>query len=404
MGVAAVVVGGVALAAPERITLKNGKVLVGEVTEKGDALTVKPAEGPAVKVLRTDVEKRSVLSPKEQYEVKRKGLKPDDVRGMFALARWCRFNKLAAEAVALCQQILEKDPQHVGATKLMGQLEGIAPASRPGGAGVRPGGIVDRSKLLAPLPRRLTREEVKRVRLLEMRRTTLEDPPMRGRIGPKALTAFLDEMRGEKGFETDREQRDFRGNAFNNQMQQIMELTGTKYIDKHADQINISTDPQATREFQRRIQSTILKGCASVKCHGGRRARAFRLLASANSPEAWYTNFLILDSYIRENLVSQPGEAKKTKSVSRMIDRRKPENSLLLNYCLPTKETDIRHPPLPSAYNPLFNRDSDLYDQMFEWIQMLQVPHPKYNLKWDPTKPAKQRGEADKAPRKTRKP
>ncbi len=83
-----------------------------------------------------------------------------------------------------------------------------------------------------------------------------------------------------------------------------------------------------------------------------------------------YTNFYILHKYANKD--------------GRMIDRTKPEESLLLQYGLPREMTNTPHPDVP-GWRPRFTSKSDrLYEQYRAFIDSLWQPTPDYGITYTP--------------------
>jgi hypothetical protein len=72
-----------------------------------------------------------------------------------------------------------------------------------------------------------------------------------------------------------------------------------------------------------------------------------------------------------------------------MIDRLRPEDSLLLNFGLTQSVTKLPHPNA-KGFKPIFHNTSDpIYLDVAKWITSLKALAPDYGIKYDvPTGPA----------------
>src|SRR5687767_6061776 len=92
-GLACLLCAAAALAERSVVTMRDGTVHEGEVTEKGDSLEILTKGKIPFKVLRSDVASvRQAGSLKAQFDQRMAKLKPDDAVGRIELARWA-FDK-----------------------------------------------------------------------------------------------------------------------------------------------------------------------------------------------------------------------------------------------------------------------------------------------------------------------
>jgi hypothetical protein len=112
-----------AVARADRVHLKNGRTLEGEVTDRGDKLDIKMSFGSTT-VSKEDVE--SIESEKgaaTEYQEKASALAADDAEGHFQLARWCQGRGLKDEARAELLKVIATSPDHAGARALLGHVK-----------------------------------------------------------------------------------------------------------------------------------------------------------------------------------------------------------------------------------------------------------------------------------------
>ena len=134
--------------------------------------------------------------------------------------------------------------------------------------------------------------------------------------------------------------------------------------------IYVEGDPGLIRFFQTQVWPSIRRRCTSPKCHGGKSPRGglkFVVDTRENTLEGKYTNFAALSGY-------------KSSKGMRLLDRKDPKMSLLLQFGLDTKISKYRHkkeikPPLYSSLN------DPAYVRVHEWIKSLRGPlHPNYQI------------------------
>lgn len=152
-------------------------------------------------------------------------------------------------------------------------------------------------------------------------------------------------------------------------LQLLLRTTGLR----HADRVNIRGDTETFGEFRKKVLPLAMRGCARSGCHGGNTTEYFRFPTGAQSTDDFvYTSFYVLDS------THTP--------LGPMFDRDLPEESALLKYMLPPKEGKPAHPPVKNAkvMPTLENRESREYREIVSWISSLRVPHPDYQLEYQP--------------------
>ncbi len=138
-------------------------------------------------------------------------------------------------------------------------------------------------------------------------------------------------------------------------------------------QVEVLEDPESIRIFRDQVQKTWLRNaCATARCHGGTEAGRLRLVNSTSTdPEVYYTNMYILERY-------------RTNEGFPLLDFQVPSDSLLLQMCLPRRETDTPH-PLVRGWRPVFRSEEDRnYRRAVEWIDGLWTPRPDYEIDYDP--------------------
>lgn len=219
--------------------------------------------------------------------------------------------------------------------------------------------------------RKLTSQEISRIRYLELRGMRLKtDRPDRVivEIPPETLAEFLRDMEGEPDFKGRQRIREFHKLTRPEKLHRIAYYKGAKYADK----VKIASDPEVFVSFRKNVLPAAQRGCAAPSCHAAtnddERIR-FRLFKDPKrSPETTYANFIML------NDIELGGY--------KMIDRAKPEESLLLTFMLPIKDvkSDMRHPG-GIELTPLFRTTNAAgYRQIIKWIKSLKHPAENYGV------------------------
>ena len=110
----------------DEVYLKTGRKFEGVAEVKGDQLILRLERG-SLTFNMSDVERIETKTPPwEVYEAKAKALKPEDVAGHLALAKWCRENALRARMAQEYEAVLKADPANAEAHGALGheQVDG----------------------------------------------------------------------------------------------------------------------------------------------------------------------------------------------------------------------------------------------------------------------------------------
>jgi hypothetical protein len=222
--------------------------------------------------------------------------------------------------------------------------------------------------------RKLSDGDVNRIRFLELRafRPRIETPDrVTVDIPRDVVDDFLVEMEGHPDFRGELTRREFYKLTPPQKLHFIARHTDALFVDR----ITIETDPETFLDFRRRVMPTILQGCATAGCHSPTwpDAAKFGLFKDPKKlPETTYANFIILNDL--------------AVSGAPLINRARPEESLLLTYLLPHKEVkiDMRHPgdiELKPVYQ---SRRAQGYRRIEQWIRTLREPRPDYGVRLVP--------------------
>ena len=355
-----------ATAAEKVITLKNGRQLVGEVTETRNGYEIRKPGGVLIVIGKDDVEKiEDVQTQENEYQQRLKATDPKDPEKLYQLARWAADKDLLVEARGLLDKVLKLKPGDENARLLLRLVDiRLKAATRPSTSGpsTRQG-----TDVRIPPSQLLSQEDVYRIRLLELQR----GDRVRIEYRDRALDRFIEQMRGTGDFAKAGGERRFRTAPRIDQVRYILE--NTDRASPLRDDILIKTDPSVMSQFRTRVWQIIASGCATSQCHGGLKGEGgLRLLTAPTSQDrVVYTNFYVLTDW------SLGGR--------KLMKRDNPEMSLLLQYGLPP---DLARLPHPVRITPVFrNPDDRNYRLVLEWIKSLRHPVPggarPYGIKYE---------------------
>jgi hypothetical protein len=350
------------------VTLTNGSQVEGQVTRTDGQYEVRLPSG-IVAVFPVDqvVSITEATSPEDEFETRKAEIDPENPEDHYRLAQWAFDREMYTAAREELKAALKLKPDYERAQLLLRQVEARLSAqtqpvtdSRPTGQGPVELGPDMRESWL------VDQEDIYRIRRAELR----EDDRVVIKYRNEVIERFIRRMEGFAEFEQQKFSDTFRGWS---------DLRQTRYILRELDNpqaalardILIETDPQFMVDFRSRIWPLIARQCASANCHGGNRVVGnLRLFSVAGRNERIdYTNFALLDGYVKRG--------------ARMIDRDRPEKSLLLQYTLPEDQAQHKH---PTKLTPVFpSRRSAAYRRVEEWINDLNgPPHPPYDLGYKP--------------------
>jgi hypothetical protein len=366
----------VALAKPGVVKTKNGQTYEGEVEEKPDGVVV------TIKGIQTRIAQRDVSSvnyPEDydkQLAEKRAKLDKTDVKGRIALARDAFNNKRYIPARDILEEALTVDPNNTEANELrdttMAQIRlersrQQAPTTDPrfserANAATTP----TTGPAEATDHRFLKPVDINTIRQYELQDSETDVPlrferDVKRRYATKLSHRPIDEFLSLTA------------------MQQAMEILKNGAPEMRND-VKIMRDPQAMMIYRRTIQPYVLPNCATSQCHGGNNAGSLVLSNPADSDQATYTNFFILQAYTRK---AGGGSGVFGKGEMKIVDRTQPGKSLILQYSIPTDIAEFDHPEVP-GYRPALRGPEDLkYRQILSWIHDSLNPsldQPNYGI------------------------
>ena len=376
-------VGVAAWGRPGTVTTKDGSTFQGDVTERGNAVIIKRGNEPPVTMNKGNVASIEYsASAADQFKEQLAKLGKKDVAGRIALARTAIDQGEFDLALDALDSAVAIDPNNEEALQMRRAVlkqrqlarrsggkpgpapreETMPPDEAPAGSGERPARPRERrgsdggtTRRTGPI-RQVTPEEINRIRQLELQ------------PGERVQVRFEDDVRRKYQGSSEFTPQQF---AALTPQEQAMEILKNGSSRLHEDVI-IATDPASIAQFKSLVQRNVLTGCAASSCHGSsNRAGDFFLHNPAGKEADLYTNFLLMQGY--------------TKTIDgrelSMIDRTRPENSLLLLYGLPTESSDVPHPKAQN-FRPLYRGKSDpKYKQTVEWLgKTLAAVAPDYGI------------------------
>lgn len=353
----------VASAEEMEVTLSDGTVIVGEVTQVDDNTYQVVTAGGTMTVSADQVariEARQTLA--EQYQARKAELEPGDVQGLYQLAVWARDNGLLTQARDDLETVLELDPDNENASLMLRLVNQRIAREQEDDEDDQPGPATRPGPQRTPL---MSEEDIYRIRLAELRPSDRVSVDLRNEV----VDRFVDQMRGIGDFAQD---------GFEARFRRADRVDQVVYMLRHApndpqmrEDIRVLTDPEFMVTFRTRIWPLIEQNCASGTCHGGTEgAGDLKLLSLRIGDRAVdYSNFYILDSY--------------QGSQGRMIWRDQPRLSLLLQFGLPRDLARLQH---PTEIRPIFRNTRDpQYRLVEDWIRQLSYPpRPNYGVQYQP--------------------
>jgi hypothetical protein len=347
----------------KKITLTDGKQVVGEVTKTDTGYSVKTKYGTVQYTFDQVQSVADVGTPQDEYQQRLAKIDPNSAQEHFELAKWASANGMLETALAEVQQALKLKPGNDEYDALRRQIEArlksVSTPTTKGTPTTRNGEKLDLQKALLADP------DVAAIRLAELSLEGTTESGVSVEFKNNCLAAITKDMRPA-------DVKTFYSYPPVDRARWLLKNFLSTSPNLLTD-IVIKSNPKVLADFQAKIWPMILTNCASTVCHGGEKGKGGLKLfnISGDRDKVALTNFVLLDGYVN-------------KDGQRMINRDHPELSLLLQYGLAASEALVKHPvvELPS---PLFkNVKSDAYARVSGWIDELKLPHPDYPLKYQP--------------------
>jgi len=355
----------VAFAKTQAVVTRDGRKIVGEVTEVEGGYTVKTRFGD-IFVRKDDVVSiQEVTTVREEYLAKLAKIDPNNAEEHYELGDWAFRQGLLTEAQSELQAVLKLEKDHEKARLLMQLVEAKINRTKP----PKPGTPRTRGPRFKIKDEYLvSREDIYHIRIEEWRR---KDDVVRVRFRNDLIRRFIEMMRGRREFEDNPRFREkFLALSSMKKLRYIMLNEGDNVSVKN--DILIESHPAFMKEFRLRIWPMLARGCADSACHGAPRGVGGLKLFNvpAYDERIPYTNFAILVGYTFER-------------GRRLIDRSTHKKSVLLQYGLPPKMAQRKH---ITEIAPLFaNNKHANYKRLLQWIEGLSKPnYPDYRMRYRP--------------------
>jgi len=361
-------------ARPGTVTTRSGATYQGEITEAEDGKLIVKVRGIDMRIERRDVAS-VVFVDDEQADFQKKlvALPPRDAKSRLDMARSAfdkkqyDLSRQAAEAALVAdpnskeatdflvmirkQQEIERAPKPADHKPPTGNDPLLPDQPATPNTPAAPGGPVDRKTLSA--------DDINVIKQFEL---GADENNIRATFNNDVRRRFTNKDGGGS-------LQDFMAEPVGRQVRLIL----TRAPEMRND-VRIVSDPASIQQFKK-LQPSILGGCASSGCHGGANGGKFVLLTPGDGDAAAYTNFYILTQYAKQI----------EKSKEFMIDRTAPAKSLLLQYALPTDVADFPHPAVPGYKGMFRNANDPRFKAISEWLSgSLQPVSPDYGIKFTP--------------------
>lgn len=383
--------GSPAMADKTEIKLKDGSTVKGEITQEDQfTYTVKTADGNR-QVRRSDISQIDYPSEiADEFAKKRAAIDAKDYDKRYDLANWAheQYSEAKKNTVALRVAIKELDsiindnPGHLRASLLKSiifkkltdvakkpdaPMPGVEPMPMPM-PGVNPPAAGPKEP--GDLPTLLTPEQINLIKVFEVTLDEKPDVQIKDSIAETLFSKYADSP-ALKDFPEGR-----RGKAKFERLEPVKQLAvifEAAARDVYKD-IVFRREPRALQTYRTKVHPTlVVRYCGS--CHGEPKpAAGFSLLTKKNDEASVYTDFLAL-SY---------GEGTSKDVVRPLIDRERPEDSLLLQFALPITKATYPHPTV-AGMKPYFNAGTSdpSYRITHEWISKeLRKIRPDYHFEY----------------------
>jgi hypothetical protein len=361
-----------AFARPGTVTTRDGHTYEGDIDDRNADFVIVNVKGIETRIDRSRI--ASVESSEgfdKEFKEKLAKLGPKDAVGRIALAREAFDERKYILARDALEQTLTIDPNNADAVALLETVRGQIrleagkqhPPDENARAGAEAGAGATGPATQPAEPRLLKKSDVNTIRQWELRQA---DTGVRLRFDRDVRKRYA----MMKGIPL----TDFMAL---NATQQAWEILEHGPVEMRQDVIVLS-DPPAIFQYRRMVQPYVLQNCATAACHGKPGAPGFSLVNPADSELATYTNFFILQQYTKK--VPDSG-GPFARGELKLIDRVRPEDSLLLQYSLPTQISQYRHSPVQGFRPPLRGTDDPRYRQLYEWTHdWLKSVEPNYGI------------------------
>lgn len=375
---------GLAVGATKTIVLKDGSTYTGDVTENVGAYQIKLPTGEVISYPKDKATVTAAADPAVEYKTRLGRIDGKDADGHTDIGVWAQHGGYLDIAYKEYSEALRLSPGDARATLRLQQVKDMldalakagnkvetstskpGPGVGPGPAGPGPGIESKQSNLISD-------EDVYKVRMFEVRkREVRENPPVFLYADKKVQSDFITMMvhEGKDEYKSVNALQLFKNRPMADQLRRIREHSGDQGL---LDRIHITSDPEFMRAYRNVVAPQLRLSCAADGCHGAPAGKGELKLFTIKSDQADYTNFVILSLW--------------EKNGQFLIDRRVPENSLLLQHGLPVKlaTAGFAHPKVPQRQTLFNDAKTDNYRKILNWINGLEgaLP-PAYHTEYQP--------------------
>lgn len=340
-------------AKPGFVRTTDGRVFQGAVTdERPQNVLVKTAAGLTITLPASQIAKIDFTADiREAYKLRVADLPADaDYKAHVDIAQWMMDNKvydLAREQTLIARTMAPNEPGPMLLLQTITQLIAWEAAKTP------------TSKPAVVEKRFLDPDQINMIRLMEL---TPRDSNVPIRIDNDLQKRFVDYARLEP-----------RGFAALSNFDKAMRILSVGQPEMRKE-IKVNGDPSALLEYKNNIQPLIMSTCATASCHGNAKSATFRLIPSIDNEAASYTNFYLL---------TQSSITLSDKKYA-MIDRVRPESSLLALYGMNPDISKIPHPKVIGWKAIFTNPDDPRYRTLLRWMgSRLVAVAPNYEIKFE---------------------
>lgn len=363
----ALVLQGQAAARVAVITTADGQRFTGEVQgETADSITILIASIPRTfeKAGLASLEFR--LTAREEFAQRRAKLADEDVQGRFELALWAYTQQAHDLAKKELDDLVVRAPDNTSVANLARAVDSAielqksqtpASPSSPSTPAVpsaqTPGVAVPATPAAnVKLPTKmLVDRDINIIRIYE---TPLDDKPVVNVPSDVFDTIFKEHAASDlvpKGVAEQNRLRSKTGRSGWETLNLITKLSARNLYPK----LQLPNDPASFQTFKNIHRTYVLGYCATNECHGGANAGPLFLFnGRPTDNQTVYTNFYILNAYSNDK--------------GYMIDRSKPEQSLLIQYGMPPAMASLKHPNVPGWSPRILTPNDASLRTIREWV------------------------------------
>ncbi len=378
-------------AAQVTVVKKDGTQISGDLLRQdATSVTLRLSDtNIPIRIQREQIQElRETPTVAQQYRQRRAALKDDDVTGRYDLAKWLYDQRELQLARRELLDLRSISPQDERVKLLLSATEeqlkaaaALAAAQRP----TTPDGTPGNATTPAPGPpgntpaqqgdatasstgslptQRLTPEQISLIRVYEY--DSQARPPLRVQVPGEVFDALFTQYRDEPSVAVIIRQPNGPANFRNKPGHEVLEFLFKLKARDLYDKVRVLDDPPALTTFRTRIHQTyVLNYCATNQCHGGSGAASRDFFLFRNNP--WedataYANFYILHAYKKDDMY-------------RMVDRARPEESLLIQYGLPRRDAKYPHPDKGNwRPHPALTGPASIRTLLVNWIGSELLP------------------------------